>query len=88
MYFQIPTSKALQQSDKILNIPNAGIKWNPVLSNEQGIPNQGNDGGYDIIRFIDHLDLSADKKVTYVKEKEWRICLVVGGDKFEYELDS
>ena len=61
---------------------------------------QGNDRGIEstnIIQFINYEKVPSDRKVTYasfmcdhwpLNSEEWRIHLVVDGDKLEYEFDS
>ena len=89
-----------QSLDKLLNGKDSETKWFPALSNEWGRLAQGNDSGVEstnTIEFISYSEVPADRKVTYVsfvcdhrplKDEQWRIRLVVGGDKLEYEFDS
>ena len=86
--------------DALLRSPDATHKWTPALSNEWGRLALGNDAGvkyYDVIEFIFHHEIPADKKITYVgfvadhrplKDEKWRIRAVVGGDKLDYHLDA
>ena len=89
-----------QSLEKVINGKDSEIKWFPALSNEWGRLAQGNDKGVEstnTIKFISYSDVPADRKVTYasfvcdhrpLKDEQWRIRLVVGGDKLEYEFDS
>jgi len=73
--------------------------WNRSLSNEYGRLAQGNDYGIkgtNTISFIPVSDVPADRDVTYgsfvcdhrpLKDEEWRVRLVVGGDKLAYPDD-
>ena len=89
-----------QSLDKLLNGPHGTTRWSPALSNEWGRLSQGNDAGVksnDCIDFIYRSEIPKDKKITYasfvcdrrpLKDEEWRIRLVVGGDKLSYYEDS
>ena len=89
-----------QSIDKLIKGSDATTKWLPALSNEWGRLASGNDNGIahtDTIKFIPHASVPTDKKVTYasfvcdhrpLKSEKWRIRLVVGGDKLDYDLDS
>ena len=89
-----------QSIDKLLKGSDAPTKWSPALSNEWGRLAQGNDNGVECtntINFVSYNEVPRDRKVTYasfvcnhrpLKSEEWRIRLVVGGDKLEYEFDS
>ena len=73
--------------------------WVPAMSNELGRLSQGNNKGVqstDCMVFIHHDQVLPGKKVTYanfvcdhrpLKSEPYRIRLVVGGDKLEYEFD-
>ena len=75
-------------------------KWLRALSNEYGHLAQGNDHGakgIDTINFIPHWDLPNNKQTTYasfvcdhrpLKEEQWRICCIVGGDKLPCQEDA
>ena len=75
-------------------------KWERALSNECGRLAQGNDAGIagtDTIQFIWRQDVPSDKRVTYdtfvldyrpLKTEKYRVCITVGGDRLEYELDA
>ena len=70
------------------------------MSNELGRLAQGNDVGVkenDWVDLIHHQDVPNDGKVTYanfvcdyqpLKSDQYIICLLVGGDKLDYALDS
>ena len=70
------------------------------MSNELGRVAQGNDAGVkftDCVEYISYNDVPKDRKVTYAsfvadfrptKEDKYRIRLVVGGDRLEYEADT
>ena len=89
-----------QSIDKLLNGKDGKTKWNPALSNEWGRLAQGNDNGVEYtntIEFIAYKDVPLNRKVTYtsfvcdyrpLKKEKWRIRLVVGGDKLDYNFDS
>ena len=86
--------------DALLHRPDGKSRWSPVLSNERGCLAQGNHTGVestDTIEFIQHACVPTDRKVTYasfvcdhrpLKDEEWRIRLVVGGDRLTYDVDS
>ena len=86
--------------DQLLNGKDGATRWNPALSNEWGRLAQGNSTGVkstDTIDFIDAYEVPQHKKVTYtnfacdhrpLKDEQWRIRCVVGGDKLPYEHDS
>ena len=88
-----------QTLDMLLEGENKKV-WSQALSNELGRLAQGNDAGVrstDAIDFIFHYEVPHGSKVTYanfrmdhrpLKEEEWRIRLVVGGDKLDYDNDS
>ena len=68
-------------------------RWTPALSNKWGCLAQSNDAGVAstyTIDFIDHTLILKNKKFTYgsfacnhrlLKAEEWKIHIVVGGDK-------
>ena len=70
------------------------------MSNEWGRLAQGNDAGVastNTIEFINQTLIPKAKKVTYgsfacdhrpLKDEEWRIRIVVGGDKLTYDRDT
>ena len=74
-------------------------RWLQALSNEFGRLAQGNNRGIvgtDTIKLILKSAVPSDKKVTYasfvcdhrpLKEEQWRIRCVVGGDKLPYDDD-
>ena len=88
-----------QSLDKLLRSDMKDV-WGRALSNEWGRLATGNTHGVestDTIEFIPHSLVPSNKKVTYasfvcdyrpLKKEQWRIRLVVGGDKLEYTLDS
>ena len=100
MYHIYDTNGKKQSIDKLIKGSDAQTKWLPALSNEWGRLATGNNKGVahtDTIRFIPFDKVPADRKVTYasfvcdyrpLKDEKWRVRLVVGGDKLEYELDS
>ena len=75
-------------------------RWTPALSNEWGRLAQGSHTGVestDTIDFIQYSSVPTDRKVAYasfvcyhrpLKDEEWRIRLVIGGDKLTYDTDS
>ena len=89
-----------QSLDKILAGENGSNRWSPALSNEWGRLAQGNDRGVastDTLDFVSFQSVPTDRKITYatfacdhrpLKQEEWRIRIVVGGDKLDYEFDS
>ena len=89
-----------QTLDNLLASDDGPTKWIPALSNEWSRLAQGNFSGVESTDTIDFISLSqvpSNKKVTYatfacdhrpLKEEKWRIRIVVGGDKLEYEFDS
>ena len=100
MYHIYDANGKKQSIGKLIKGPDAQTKWLPALSNEWGRLAKGNDKGVahtDTIRFISFDKVPTNRKVTYasfvcdyrpLKDEKWRIRLVVGGDKLEYELDS
>ena len=84
----------------LLQGPDGPNRWIPAMSNEWGRLAQGNDGGVtatDTVDFVPFSTVPINKKVTYtnfacdhrpLKEEEWRICCVVGGDKLEWNFDA
>ena len=74
--------------------------WTKALSNELGRLTNGNIHGVtarQCMKFISHLQVPKDRKVTYanfvcdhrpLKAEKWRVRLVVGGDKLEYLSDA
>ena len=88
-----------QSLDALLHGEHA-TRWTTSLSNELGRLTQGNDAGVtaqDAMDFIDFNEVPKEAKVTYanfvcdyrpLKDKPWRVRLVVGGDKLMYEFDS
>ena len=86
--------------DALLNGEHGQTRWNPALSNEWGRLAQGNCNGIistDTIDFIPFHLVPKHKKTTYVsfvcshrplKEEEWRIRYLVGGDKLEWHADT
>ena len=75
-------------------------KWTRALSNEFGRLANGNVHGVkctNTIEFIKKSDVPANKKVTYatfvcshkpLKEEQWRVRCVAGGDKLPYPGDA
>ena len=75
------------------------VHWKRSLSNEWGRLAQGNDHGVkatDTIEFIAKSAVPSGRKVTYgsfvcdfkpLKEQQYRIRLVAGGDKLDYDDD-
>ena len=94
-----PTGKK-QTLDNLLNGSHGKSRWSPALSNKWGRLAQGNSNGVestDTIDFIHSAEVPHNKKVTYasfacdhrpLKDEQWRIRIVVGGDKLPYEDDS
>ena len=94
-----PTGKK-QTLDNLLNGSHGKSRWSPAMSNEWGRLAQGNNNeveSTDTIDFIHHNEVPLDKKVTYasfacdhrpLKDEQWRIRIVVGGDKLPYDDDS
>ena len=86
--------------DKLLAGENGSNRWSPALSNEWGRLAQGNDRGVastDTLDFVSFQTVPTDRKITYatfacdhrpLKQEEWRIRIVVRGDKLEYKFDS
>ena len=86
--------------EKLLTGPDAHNKWIPALSNEWGRLAQGNDAGVqstDTVEFVARSEVPATAAVIYtsfacnhrpLKIEEWRVCLVVGGDKLFYHGDT
>ena len=86
--------------DVLLQGDDGKEKWQPALSNEWDRLAQGNKTGVestDTIEFINHARVPTDRKVTYasfvcdhrpLEEEQWRIRLVVRGDKLPYDADS
>lgn len=86
--------------DKLLNGEHGNLRWSPALSNEWGRLAQGNDRGVEstnTIDFITFTEVPSTKKLTYasfacdhrpLKSEQWRVRIVVGGDKLPYESDS
>ena len=74
--------------------------WNKSLSNEWGRLAQGNENGVkgtDTIEFIPQQQVPTNAKVTYasfvcdhrpLKPEPFRVRIVVGGDKLEYQFDA
>ena len=74
-------------------------RWNRGLSNELGRLTQSNDAGVrctDAMDFIYHHEVPQGANVTYanfvmdyrpLKSDPWRVRLVVGGDKLQYDYD-
>lgn len=93
-----PTTGKKETIDTLLNGPNATL-WTKSLSNEWGRLAQGNVHGVkatDTIDFIHKSKVPVDRKVTYgsfvcdyrpLKDDPYRIRLVVGGDKLDYNDD-
>ena len=89
-----------QTLDALLASPNGDERWLPALSNEWGRLAQGNIRGVestDTIDFIPVTDVPLTKKVTYasfacdhrpLKDEQWRVRIVVGGDKLDYFSDT
>ena len=85
---------------QLLNGKDGPKRWTPALSNEWGRLAQGNDTGVtatDTIDFISFQDVPKHKKVTYtnftcdyrpLKEEQWRIRCLVGGDKLPFNDDA
>ena len=85
-----------QSLDKLLHGSHGNTRWLPALRNKWGWLSQGNDNHIkynDCIDFIHKHEVPLNKKVTYVsfvcnrrplKQEEWRICMVVEGDKLPY----
>lgn len=75
-------------------------RWKKALSNELGRLTQSSDADVasaDAMDFIFHHEVPNGSKVTYanfvcdhrpLKDEPWRVRLVVGGDKLNYEFDS
>lgn len=75
-------------------------RWNKALSNELGRLTQSNNAGVasaDAMDFIFQHEVPNGSQVTYanfvcdyrpLKDEPWRVRLVVGGDKLNYEFDS
>ena len=83
------------------NLPKENpTRWFKALSNEWGRLSHGNDAGVeytDTIEYIAHTEVPKNEKVTYasfvcdcrpLKDEQWRVRLVVGGDKLPYDSDS
>ena len=82
-----------QTIDALLQGEHGTAGWYPALSNKRGRLAQGNDNGVaftNTITFIPKTDVPKNIKVMYasfacdyrpLKDKKWRICIVVGGDK-------
>ena len=89
-----------QTLDALLKSEHGPTRWSPALSNEWGRLAQGNNHGVestDTIEFVLYKSVPHDKKVTYasfacdhrpLKDEEWQVRIVAGGDKLEYEYDS
>lgn len=85
--------------DNLLHGPTKHI-WNSSMSNDLGRLAQGNVHGVksnDAIDFIYFHEIPSHKKVTYasfvcdyrpLKSYPYCICLMVGGDKLDYEFDA
>jgi hypothetical protein len=85
--------------DTLINGDN-GDRWTKSLSNEFGRLAQGNKHGVkatDTMSFIPRHLVPNNRKCTYAsfvcdyepkKTEPYRICLVVGGDKLEYNSDA
>ena len=70
------------------------------MSNEWGRLSQGNDHGIkgtDTLVYIQNKEIPKDRKLIYgscvcdyrpLKDKKWRVRLIVGGEKLPYELDA
>ena len=95
--YEIPDVK-YQASGKIhLNI---FLRKAKKSVNEWGRLSHGNDAGVeytDTIEYIAHTEVPKNKKFTYasfvcdccpLKDEQWRVRLVVGGDKLPYDSDS
>ena len=86
--------------DALLPGENGNSHWKPALSNEWGRLTQSKNAGVaatDTIKCVPYHNVPTTKKMTYdsfvynhipLKDEEWRICLVIGGDKLEYSSDS
>ena len=94
-----PAGKKLS-IDALINGEDGDKTWKPALSNEWGRLVQSSDAGVkhtETIKFVAKQNVPNENKVTYasfvcnhhpLKDEEWRIHLVVGGDKLEYFSDS
>ena len=83
----------------LLSGPDSAI-WSTALSNELGRLTQGIGDhvvSTDTINFIMKQELPKGKKVTYanficdhrlLKEEEWRVHLIVGGNRLDYNFDA
>ena len=98
MHIYNPDTGKKETIDSLLKGPKKE-RWLQAASNEFGRLAQGNKYGVkatDTIEFISQSDVPFDRKVTYgsfvcdyraLKDDPYRIRLVVGGDKLEYNDD-
>ena len=85
--------------DSLLKGPQGVKIWEKALINEWGRLSQGNVYGVqpsDTITFVNHHEVPKSNAVTYtsfvcdhkpLKSEPWRVRLVVGGDKLDYNPD-